>query len=341
MLRGRIVLLAGIVLAGASLAACGAPRGSASGTLTVYSGQHLQTSLALVSAFESETGIKVKVRSADEAVLASQLMIEGARSPADVFLAGNSPAIEAVAAKGLLSPLPPSTLSQVPASDSSPQGDWVGVSARVAVLAYSTHALASSQLPRSVMDLATPKWKGKIGLAPTESDFKPIVTSVELRYGHDAALKWLECLKANAGGHLYPDNEALISAINRGAVELGVLNQYYWYRLAAQLGTRSMSSAVATFNDGDAGYVLSISGAGVLASTKQPAAAQRFVAFLVSPRGQSIIAHSGSFEYPIAHGASTPAGEPAFSTLHPAPLSVGELGTGANALALLREAQLL
>ena len=341
MLRGRVVLATCVVLAASMLASCGAPRGSASGTLTIYSGQHLQTSLALVNAFEAETGIKVKVRSADEAVLASQLMIEGARSPADVFLAGNSPAIEAVAAKGLLRSLPTSTLSHVPVADSSPKGDWVGVSARVAVVAYSTHALSPAHVPRSVMDLANPRWKGKVGLAPTESDFKPIVTSVELRYGHDAALKWLQGVKANAGGHLYPDNEALISAINRGAVELGVLNQYYWYRLAAQLGARNMGSALATFNDGDAGYVLSISGAGVVASTKQPAAAQRFVAFLVSPKGQSIIAHSGSFEYPIAHGASTPPGEPAFSTLHPAPLSVAELGTGASALALLREAQLL
>jgi iron(III) transport system substrate-binding protein len=339
--RRRIAGVLCVLLLAGSLAACGAPRGSATGTLTLYSGQHLQTSLALVQAFEAQTGITVKVRSADEATLASQLMIEGSRSPADVFLSGNSPALEAVAAKGLLAPLPTSTLDQVPASDSSPTGRWVGTSARVAMLAYSTSQLTPGQLPRTILGLADPKWKGRLGIAPTDTDFGVVVTSVAHTYGQAAALRWLEALKANAGGHVYPDNEALMAAINRGAVALGVLNQYYWYRMAAVVGARSMGSALATFDDGDAGYVLAISGAGVLAASKNQRQAQEFVAFVVSPKGQSIIAHSGSFEYPIARGASTPAGEPAFSTLHPAPISIAALGTGAGALALLREAQLL
>jgi len=307
----------------------------------VYSGQHVQTSAAVVAAFERETGIQVSVRSADESVLANQIILEGSRSPADVFYAENSPALEAVAAKGLLTTLPASTLAAVPAGDSSPTGEWVGVTARVAMLAYSTKSLSASQLPHSILDLALPKWKGKIGIAPSESDFQPIVTSVALHYGTARCLAWLEGLKANAGSHVYPDNESLLSAINNGSVSLGVLDQYYWYRLEAQLGARGMNSALATFGDEDAGYVESVSGAGVLKSSHQQAAAKRFVAFLVSPQGQAIIAHSGSFEYPLLHGAATPAGEPAYSTLHPAPLGVEALGTGALALQLLREAQLL
>ena len=339
--RHHVAVVATLALCTSLMSACGAARGSASGTITVYSGQHLQTSTALVAAFERATGIKVALRSADESVLANQIMLEGSRSPADVFLAGNSPALEAVAAKGLLAALPATTSQQVPETDSSPKGEWVGVSARLAVLAYSTKSLKPAQLPHSIMDLALPKWKGKIGLAPSETDFQPIVTSVALRYGEAACLSWLEGLKRNAGSHLYPNNEALLAAINRGAVQVGVINQYYWYRMSAQLGARQMNSALATFSDGDAGYVEALSGAGVLKASKQQAAAQKFVAFLVSPQGQAIIAHSGSFEYPIAHGASSPPGEPAFSSLHPAPLTVAELGTGAMALALLQKAQLL
>ena len=340
-MRKALARIAPLILAAGLLTGCGGISGSANGTLTLYSGQHLQTSQALASAFERQSGIKVNIRSADEATLANQLLVEGSRSPADVFLAGNSPAIEAVAAKGMLATLPASTLAKVPKADSSPTGAWVGVSARVAVLAYSKDKLSPEKLPTTILGLADPKWRGKLGLAPTESDFKPIVTSVERTYGHTAALKWLEGLKANSGGHIYPDNEALIAAINRGAVELGVLNQYYWYRMAEEVGRTGMHSALAYFHDADPGYVLAISGAGVLASSKQQANAKRFVAFLVSAEGQSIIANSGSFEYPIAPGAPAPAGEPPLSSLHPAPLSIADLGTGASALALLQEAQLL
>lgn len=336
-------LILGVVplaLVGSVLSACGG-MASATGTITVYSGQHLETTQALASAFEQKTGIKVMIRSADEATLANQLMVEGSHSPADVFLAGNSPALEAVSAKGLFTTIDPTTLADVPSADSSPTGTWVGVSARVACLAYSTTYLTPNEVPTSVLDLANPTWRGKIGIAPTESDFQPIVTSVERSYGHAATLKWLEGLKANSGSHLYPDNEALISAINRGAIELGVLNQYYWYRLNAELGRAGMHSALALFHDRDAGYVLDISGAGVLKSSKQQANAQKFVAFLVSAEGQSLIANSGSFEYPLRTSAPTPAGEPPLASLHPAPLSVTDLGTGASALALLQEAQLL
>ena len=341
MRRGRIKVLGAMVLAAGLLTACGGGSSSGSGTLLVYSGQHLQTSAALVAAFERATGITVAVRSADEAVLVNQISTEGARSPADVFLASNSPAIETVAAKGLLTTLPSSILSVVPATDSSTTGKWVGVSARISVLAYNTSSLTRPQLPTSIMGLASPKWRGKLGLAPSESDFQPIVTSVALRYGTAACLAWLEGLKANAGSHIYPSNEALLVAIDRGAVQLGVLNQYYWYRVAERVGVRSMTSAITTFADGDAGYVRAISGAGILASSHHQSEAERFVAFLVSPQGQEIIARSGSYEYPIVPGSPTPLGEPPLSSLAPAPLTIVQLGTGATALELLQKAQLL
>ena len=38
--------------------------------------------------------------------------------------------------------------------------------------------ITKSQLPTSVMQLADPKYQGKLGIAPGETDFQPIVTSV-------------------------------------------------------------------------------------------------------------------------------------------------------------------
>ena len=59
-------------------------------------------------------------------------------------------------------------------------------------MVYNTGKLSPSQLPKSVMDLADPAWKGKIGIAPGETDFQPIVTSILKEKGKAAALAWLK-----------------------------------------------------------------------------------------------------------------------------------------------------
>jgi iron(III) transport system substrate-binding protein len=122
--RGWVPAAAALAACGV-LAACGSSAGSSDGTssaasggtasspqtITLYSGQHPQTTQALVKAFEQESGITVKVRSDDEDPLADQIMTEGSRSPADVFFTENTPPLEARQAKGLLSPVRPSTLA--------------------------------------------------------------------------------------------------------------------------------------------------------------------------------------------------------------------------------------
>ncbi len=336
---GRLAAGLSVVLVGATLAACGSSS-SASPTLTLYNGQHEQTTNQLVAAFEKQTGITVKVRNNDEAVLTNQILAEGSASPADLIYTENSPALEKLQEKGVLAPVDPSTLSKVPARYSSPKGDWVGVSARVNVLVYNTDRLPASQVPTSIMDLANPKWKGKLALAQGETDFQPIVTSIVKAHGKQAALKWLEAIKANAGSNLYPDNESLINQVNKGQAEIAIINSYYWYRLQDQVGSAGMHSAISYLSPGDAGYVVDISGAGVLKSSKNQAAAQKFLAFLVSTKGQEIIAHDNSWEYPIGSGVTTAKDQKPFDSLQPAPLTIADLGDGATAIALLQQVQL-
>ncbi len=334
---GLALAVGAVVLANCS----SSPTTGGSGALTVYSGQHVQTTRALVSAFEKQTGISVNLRSDDEDVLADQIVTEGSRSPADVFFAENTPPLQVLAGKGLLASVAPSTLANTPSRFNSPRGTWVGVTARVSVMAYNTKLLTPNQLPRSVMELADPQWKGKIGIAGSETDFQPIVTSIAKAHGDAAAERWLEGVKANAGSHSYPDNETLVAQINSGQVALGVINQYYWYREKAQVGEAGLHSAIAYFAPRDPGYVIDVSGAGVLKSTSHMAEAQRFLAFLTSTAGQEIIAHSDSFEYPIASGVTTAQTETPFDQLQPNSISIAELGTGAEAIKLLQEAQLL
>jgi iron(III) transport system substrate-binding protein len=333
------------------LAACsssGDPS-SSDAPLTLYSGQHVQTTENLVAAFEQKTGIKIAVRSDDEDVLADQIAAEGSNSPADLYYTENSPPLESLQAKGLLSRVDAATLSHTPSQYNSPDGDWVGVSARVSVIVYNPSLITASQLPTKVSQLADTKYKGKLALAPQETDFQPIVTAYDQAYGKTATLKWLSAVKANAAGHTYPDNETIASEVNQGAVAFGVVNQYYWYRMRAEIGAGRMHSLLTHFAPHDPGYVVDVSGAAVLKSSKHQAEAQKFLAFLVSKEGQEIIATPGtaseresiSFEYPLASGVVTKAPETPLRQLQPYPITIGQLGTGSTAISLMREAGLL
>jgi iron(III) transport system substrate-binding protein len=329
-------LLAVVVLA----VAAAAQAGSSSTSITVYSGQHPETVASLVSAFEKQTGINVKVRSDDEDVLAAQIVQEGKHSPADVFFTENTPPLEDLQQRGLLSPVAGSTLAHVAAKYNSAQKRWLGISARVSVLVYNTKSLTPAQLPKSVLDLANPKWKGKLAIAPSETDFQPIVTAVAAKYGSARAVAWLKALKSNATDHTYPDNETLVAEVNSGRAEIGVINHYYWYRLRDELGKSKVHSAEHLFAAGDPGYVIDVSGAGILASSKHQAEDQKFLAFLVSKQGQEILAHSESYEYPLGSGVKTAKPLVPFGTLKPDPISLAKLGNGQAAIALLRRAGL-
>jgi iron(III) transport system substrate-binding protein len=345
VMRRNAAALLTVACLGVAVAGCGTgASGSAAQSITLYNGQHEQTADALVAAFEKQTGITVNVRSDDEDTLVDQILTEGSHSPADVFLTENSPPLEELQSKGMLAKVDPATLSHTPARFSSPEGDWVGVSARVSVLIYNPSLISASQLPTQVRQLADPQYRGKLALAPQETDFQPVVTSFLRAYGQAATLRWLKGIYANASGHIYPDNETIADEVNRGAVAFGIVNQYYWYRMQAEISAARVHSKITHFAPGDPGYVVDVSGAGILKSSANQAAAQKFLLFLVSRQGQEIIADpskSISFEYPIASGVTTQAPETPFDQLRPYPITISELGNGSTAIALMRQAGLL
>src|SRR5471032_178003 len=330
-----IVVLAGLLVAAVS--GCGKSAGNR--TITLYNGQHQQTTSLLVADFERRSGIKVPVRSGDEAELANQIIQEGKHSPADVFYTENSPALTALAERGLLAPVDPSTLAVVPKQDSSPVGDWVAVSARASVMVYNTNEISASQLPTHLLDFESPAWKGKIGYAPSETDFQPLITAIVKLKGEAAAVRWLEALKKD--GKTYADNESLVAAVNRGDVAVGLINHYYWYRLRDEVGASAMHSKLAYFAAGDPGDLVDVSGAAALEQTHNPKLAQQFLAYLVSEPAQTIIATSHSYEYPLRPGVSDPRLARSLASLHAAPVSVADLGDGSKSLHLLEHLGLL
>jgi iron(III) transport system substrate-binding protein len=344
--RRAVPVLLPLLVLGGLAAACGSGSTPASGgqpgtTLTLYSAQHKQTTDAILAAFTRATGIRVRVDSNDEDVLTAQVEQEGSRSPADLVYVENSNWLQQLDDRRLLARVDSSTLANVPRVDSATDGSWVGISARVSTMIYNPSRLSPSQLPRSVLDLAGPQWKGRIELAPAETDFWPIVSSVARARGQAAALAWLRGLKANAGsGANVPDNETLARDVNQGTTDLAVINSYYYYRLQAEVGS-SLHARLASFEAHDPGYVQDVSGAAVLTSSKNQAAAQRLLAFMTSAAGETVLAHSDSFEYPLHPDvAASPVLTP-FGQLQPATFTPADLGTGLDAKRLLQQVGLI
>jgi iron(III) transport system substrate-binding protein len=339
MRRANVPLLSLLSVLGAMLAGgCGGASHSGR-ELTLYNGQHEQTTALLVAAFEKQTGVKVNVRSGDEATLGNQILQEGSSSPADVFYTENTPVLEALREHGLLAPVAAATLAAVPSRYDSAQGDWVAVSARVSTLVYNTRQLTAAQLPTSILELAGPRWKGKVGFAPSETDFQPLLSAIVKLDGTATAERWLEGMQAN--GRIYPDNETVVTQVNNGESAVGPINHYYWYRLRDELGAGGVHSALHYYASGDAGDLLDFSGAAVLRSSSNKNAAQAFLAFLVSRKGQEALAHSHSYEYPLRPGVTPARGLVPLSSLHPAALTPAELGDGSAALALEQKLGLL
>jgi iron(III) transport system substrate-binding protein len=327
------------VLALAALAlASGTAR--AAETLTLYSAQHEQMVDMVTAAFTKQTGIAVRVHTGEAPEIANQIAREGKNSPADVYFTENSPELTLLDEKGLLAKLDPATLAAVPAKFSAASGDWVGVLARESVLAYDPRKIEVAALPESLLDLAKPAWKGRVAIAPGDADFLPLIDAVVQLKGRAAALAWLTGLRKNA--QVFDDDEGVVAAVDRGAVATGIVNSYYWARLQAEQGAAKTASRVYHFQHGDVGALINVSGAAVLKSSKHATDAQRFVAFLVDPKVQTMLAQTDvDFEYPLVPGIAANKVLMPYSQLQPPALSMRQLGDDRQAAALLREAGLL
>jgi iron(III) transport system substrate-binding protein len=305
-------------------------------SVLLYNGQHPQLTHALVTAFEKQTGIDVRVRTDDGIVLAGQLLQEGKHSPADVYLTENSPELVTLDEQGLLASSDSSTLDESPKRGGA--GNWTGIALRISALAYNPSLVTKPQLPPSILQLAQPRWRGKVAIAPTDSDFVPLVGAVLATYGKTAATSWLAGLKRNS--HVFQDEEAVVAAVNRGDVATGVINNYYWFRLRLEVGSGGMHSALYYFPNGDVGGLENVSGAAVLAASTHRRNAQKLVNFLVSKTAQEIIAHSDDFEYPIRQGVKPNPALPPLDSLEPATLGPAELGNDQPAARLIQESGL-
>ena len=307
----RAAMLAPLAATVLAMSACSSSSdaGADKNTLTVYNAQHESLTQAWADAFTKESGIKVALRNGNDFELANQIKQEGKASPADVFLTENSPAMTIVENAGLFADVDKATLQQVPEQYQPSTGKWVGIAARSTVFVYNTTKLTAAQLPKSIMDLAGPRWKGRWGASPSGADFQAIVSAMLDLKGPEATQAWLNSMKTNV--QAYKGNSTVMKAVNAGQIDGGVIYHYYWTGDQSKTKENSKNTKLHYFGNQDPGAFVSLSGGGVLASSKHAEAAQKFLTFVTGKTGQEVLRTGTSFEYPVGSGvAANPALKP-------------------------------
>lgn len=269
--------------------------------IVVYNAQHESLTKSWVEGFTRQTGIKVTVRNGDDTEMGNQIVQEGSASPADLFLTENSPAMVLVDNAGLLAPVAPPTLEQVGSAYRPAQGKWLGIAARSTVFVFNPSKLPAAEVPASLLDLAAPAWKGRWAASPAGADFQAIVAAVLELKGEATTLDWLKGMKANAA--IYRGNSAVLKAVNAGQVDSGVIYHYYSFVDQAKTGENSKDTTLHYFKHQDPGAFVSISGGGVLASSKHPEQAQAFLKWITGKDGQAVLKEGNSFEYAVGQNA--------------------------------------
>ena len=295
--RKPFVLAAALVLAlgAALLASCSDDDGE---SVTIYSGRTENLIGPILERFEEETGIDVKVRYDDSANLALLIAEEGDGTPADVFLSQSPGAVGFLEQQGRLATLPQDVLDLVPADARAEEGHWVGFSGRKRVLVYNTDALSEDELPSSVMELTDPKWRGRIGMAPSNGSFQDFVTAMRMKIGDDATRAWLKGMVDNDVVP-YPNNNAIVAAVGRGEIDAGLVNHYYNYRFLDENPDHPGANHELAVDD--IGSLLIVTAASLVEGSDNRENALELIRWLLGEEAQRYFSEQ-TFEYPLAAG---------------------------------------
>jgi iron(III) transport system substrate-binding protein len=319
--RSTIGALAAVSLVLPALGACS---NGSSERLVVYSGRTENLVGPLLEDFSEESGVKIDVRYGDSADLALLIDEEGDRSPADVFISQSPGAVGYLDAAGRLGDLPADVVDLVPEGDAAADAGWVGLSGRVRTLVYNTELVDPADLPDSVLDLTAPEYAGQVALAPTNGSFQDFVTVLRFGLGDEEARAWLDGMAAG-DPPTFDNNTAIVEAVGRGEVPMGLVNHYYAFRALAEDPDLPVENHF--FPEGDYGSTLLVTAASIIEGTEKGDDAEELVEFLLSDEAQTFFSEE-TFEFPLAGDATPNPVLPPFEDISKTRVDLDELGGG-------------
>ena len=209
-------------------AACGRSESTADAprSVTVYVSTDRVFSEPVLEEYQRRTGVTVNaVYDTEETKstgLANRLLAEQSRPQADVFWSNEPVRTLVLKSRGVLAPYRSANANGIPDVLRDPEGYWAGFSARMRVIAYNTKLVPGAEAPRSVLDLADPKWKGQVAIAdPRFGSTSFHVAALYAVLGDEKADDFFRRLKAN-GVKVVDGNSVVRDMVVRGEVKVGL-----------------------------------------------------------------------------------------------------------------------
>ena len=269
--------------------------------VVVYTALDRLFSEPILTAFERETGIKVLAKYDTEATktvgLVNALRAEKDRPRCDVFWNNEIVNTVRLQSEGLLTSWTSPAVTAFPAIFRDPNGTWCGFAARARVLLVNTNLVAPDQRPRSILDLADPRWRGRTGLAkPLFGSTATHVAALFAALGTDHARSFLASLKAN-GVQIQSGNRAVAMNVANGTLAFGLTDTD-----DAMEEVQAGSPVTIVYPDAEPNALGVLFIPNTLAIVKggpHPDAARRLADYLLSPTVETTLARSESAQIPL------------------------------------------
>lgn len=298
-------------------------------SLIVYSGRKDKFIKPVVTEFTKETGIKVLLHSGSSTSLLNKLKLEGENSQADLYISNDAGNLEKGKEMKLFLPVTSGIAKSIPEKLRATDNSWIGLSARARVLVVNTND-KSVDFVRSVFDLADPRLKGKLGITHSgnESYIAGVTVYME-SIGKEKTQNWLAGMKANVDGKVFNKHSKIVQAVAKGKRSVGLVNHYYIYRHLKKHPNAPIKIVLPDQGTKDIGVAWNVAGIAINKHAKNKQAAERFVAFVTSEKGQSLFAKVNN-EYPTREGIAAADEVPKAGSYKVAPVAMPLLGQKRN-----------
>jgi iron(III) transport system substrate-binding protein len=300
------------------VAGCGGPPSSgAPREVTVYVSTDRVFSEPVLQEYEKRTGVRVNaVYDTEETKstgLANRLIAEMSRPQADVFWSNEPVRTLVLESRGVLASYHSPAAEGIPAALVDRDGFWTGFSARLRVIAYNTTLVSPEEAPRSVFDLANPRWKGKVAIA--DPRFGSTSFHVAALYAHvgDAKMDdFFRRLKAN-DVRVVDSNSTVRDLVVRGEVRVG-LTDTDDVNVAVENG--EPVAMVLPDRDG-LGVPVMPNMVSLIANASHPDEGRRLIDYLLSQDVERQLAESEAVQIPLHAGVPGPRNLPSIDSFRP------------------------
>lgn len=270
------------------------------GKLVLYTSRAESLIKPVMDAFtKANPGTEITLLTGANGELAAKLLEERNKPRADLFINTDLLNMASLASEGVFSPNQSQSIAAVPATYRADDGTWTSLTLRARVIMYNTNLVKPEELPKSVLDLTDPKWKGQVGSSnSTNGAMQAQIVAIRHLLGEQKAEEFVRGLVANEteffGGHT-----DVRKAVGAGELKLGLVNHYY-YQLSKAEGA-PVGIVYPDQGEGQMGLVVNSTNAGIIKGGPNPALAQSFVDYLLTQEGQKVFAEL-NYEYPVVAG---------------------------------------